>query len=266
MVQYITNGEDAGKAHQIILGYWGIRGLAQPIRYLLVCAGVPFHEVRYGVHEDGTLMTRQEEEVDWQTVKSKLEEDDEIAFPNLPYLIDKTNNAGKTVKLTQSNAILQYLARRYGFYGSSGGKDQDTEQTEIDVLQEEAYDFRNVIVETAYTLEPAAYTVAFDKFTTHTLPKYLNRFEKYLSNRTRDKNKRCFWFVGNQLSLVDFILYELLWQMTQMVPGSIVPDGNTPNIWSFLQAFQNIPEIDAYMKSSKHYIQHPINSPWASYC
>ena len=41
MVQYITNGEDAGKAHQIILGYWGIRGLAQPIRYLLVCAGVP---------------------------------------------------------------------------------------------------------------------------------------------------------------------------------------------------------------------------------
>ena len=37
------------------LGYWDIRGLAQPIRFLLAYAKAPFSEVRIVVNQDGSL-------------------------------------------------------------------------------------------------------------------------------------------------------------------------------------------------------------------
>ena len=120
------------------LGYWDIRGLAQPIRFLLAYAKAPFSEVRIGVNQDGSLIA--DEATDWEAHKHSLG----VAFPNLPYLIDKS---GPTeVRLTQSNAVLRYLARRFDLYG-----DSEAEQITIDVLQEEAYDFRNHIVKAVYT-------------------------------------------------------------------------------------------------------------------
>ena len=122
---------------EITLGYWGIRGLGQPIRFLLVSAGVPFSEVRLGVLQDGTLLNENEEDEDWDNVRSTLG----MPFPNLPYLID--NRGGSLVSLSQSNAILRYLARGFDFYG-----DSYKERSEIDVLQDEAYDFRKEIIDT----------------------------------------------------------------------------------------------------------------------
>lgn len=234
------------KTAQITLGYWGIRGLAQPIRFLLVCAEVPFSEVRLGVHQNGTLMTKEDEDKDWETVRSTLD----TPFPNLPFLINP--NANPPVQLTQSNAILRYLARRYGFYG-----DNDAEQTRIDVLQDEAYDFRNEIIKTAYTLGDA-YAEAYGEFTDHALPKYLKRFERYLTSKENPS-----FFVGTRLSLVDFILYELLWQTALMVPQSISAT-SSPTLFAFIKHFESIPQIAAYSQSD-HYITHPINSPWASF-
>jgi len=230
----------------ITLGYWGIRGLGQPIRFLLVCAGVPFSEVRLGVLQDGTLLNKNEEDQDWASVRSTLT----MPFPNLPYLIDSSGST--PLQLTQSNAILRYLARRLNFYG-----DSESERIEIDVLQDEAYDFRNEIIKTAYTLGEE-YTNVYDHFSTHTLPRYLNSFDSYLAAR-KDKN----FFVGSRLSLVDFVLYELIWQMTLMVPNSIT-DVNCPTLFSYINAFEAIPQIAAY-KQCENYIERPINSPWASF-
>jgi len=230
----------------ITLGYWGIRGLAQPIRFLLVAADVPFSEVRLGVLQDGTILDESHEDEDWNDVKSQLT----MPFPNLPYLID--NSGTTTVNLSQSNAILRYLARRFDFYG-----DSEADRIQIDMLQDEAYDFRNKIIDTAYILGDD-YTGAFQQFKIDTLPHYLDSFESYLINRD---NKNC--FVGGRLCLVDFILYELFWQMTLMVPGSIL-DNNRPTLYAFINAFEKEPKIANY-KKSKNYIEHPINSPWASF-
>jgi len=230
----------------ITLGYWGIRGLAQPIRFLLVCADVSFSEIRLGVLQDGTLLNKDEEDKDWANVRSTLT----VPFQNLPYLIDSRGNT--TVTLTQSNAILRYLARQLDFYG-----DSESERTEIDVLQDEAYDFRNEIIQTAYTLGEE-YSNLYEHFSTHTLPRYLNSFENYLATR-EDKN----FFVGRRLSLVDFVLYELLWQMTLMVPHSITGSCR-PSLFAYIKAFEKIPQIAAY-RISDNYIEHPINSPWASF-
>jgi len=230
----------------ITLGYWGIRGLGQPIRFLLVSADVPFSEIRLGVLQDGTLLNENKEGLDWGSVRETLD----MPFPNLPYLID--NSEQPPIKLSQSNAILRYLARRFDFYG-----DSESDRVAIDVLQDEAYDFRNEIIDTAYTLGES-YKAKFENFSTDALPRYLDGFENYLARC--DFNN---FFVGNRLSLVDFILYELFWQMTTMVPNSIT-DSNRPRLFAFIEAFEQEPRVADYM-NSENYIERPINSPWASF-
>jgi len=230
----------------ITLGYWGIRGLAQPIRSLLVFADVRFSEVRLGVFQDGALMNRVDEDEDWERIRSTLD----MPFPNLPYLIDTTPDT--PVKLSQSNAILRYLARRFGYYGSS-----DPDRIEIDVLQDEAYDFRNEIVKTAYTLGDD-YDEAYENFVITTLPVYLGRFESYLEKREIPK-----YFVGDRLSLVDFVLHELLWQITIMVPQAITKSMR-PVLYEFIRHFESMPQYIAYQQSD-NYIRRPVNSPWASF-
>lgn len=239
MVQRI---EQAGAEFE--LGYWAIRGLGQPIRFLLAHAEVAFSEVRLGVNQDGSIVA--DESHDWATHKDTLS----VPFPNLPYLIDSSGPA--EVRLTQSNAVMRYLARRFDYYG-----DTASDQICIDVLQDEAYDLRNSIVETVYTLG-AEYKAVFDEFTSTAVPRYLDGFESYLSNRGIHTH-----FVGARISLVDFILYELVWQVSIMVLGSVT-DTHRPSLQRFIEAFAKIPQIGGYMARSD-YIDRPINSPWASF-
>ena len=229
---------------ELELGYWAIRGLGQPIRFLLAHAEVAFSEVRLGVNQDGSGVT--DESHDWEAHKGTLS----MPFPNLPYLID---SSGPTkIQLTQSNAVMRYLARHFDYYG-----DTESDQIWIDILQDEAYDFRNLIISTAYTLG-AEYQVAFNEFTSTAVPRYLDGFENYLSNRGIHTH-----FVGSRISLVDFILYELIWQVSIMVPGSVT-NIHRVSLWAFIEVFEKIPQIAAYMASSD-YIDRPINSPWASF-
>ncbi len=226
------------------LGYWAIRGLAQPIRFLLAHAGVPFSEVRIGLNQDGSISA--DESADWASHKQTLE----MAFPNLPYMVDKS---GPTeIRLTQSNAVLRYLARRFDFYG-----DNEAEQTSIDVLQDEAYDFRNCIVDVAYTLGDD-YPAAFAEFSASAIPRYLDGFERYLAQQENSS-----YFVGKRTSLVDFVLYELIWQASIMVPGS-VSETNRPTLFAFLETFAKHPAIATYM-ASEEYIERPVNMPYASF-
>ena len=229
---------------ELELGYWAIRGLGQPIRFLLAHAEVAFSEVRLGVNQDGSGVA--DESHDWEAHKNTLS----MPFPNLPYLID---SSGPTkIQLTQSNAVMRYLARRFDYYGDTG-----TDQIWIDILQDEAYDFRNLIISTAYTLG-TEYQVAFNEFTSKAVPRYLDGFENYLSNRGIHTH-----FVGSRISLVDFILYELIWQVSIMVPGSVT-NIHRVSLWAFIEVFEKIPQIATYMASSD-YIDRPINSPWASF-
>ena len=97
---------------KIELGYWAIRGLGQPIRFLLAFVGVPVSEVRLGANPDGTLITdKSMESADWDGHRNEIE----FPFPNLPYLID--NSGPDEIRLTQSNAILRHLGRQWDLDG-----------------------------------------------------------------------------------------------------------------------------------------------------
>lgn len=80
------------------LGYWGVRGLGQFLRNLLVYKGVQFEDRQY---KFGTAPDF--DRSDWLKEKFNLG----LPFPNLPYYIDGD------VKLTQSLAILRYLGRKH---------------------------------------------------------------------------------------------------------------------------------------------------------
>ena len=242
MVQYLRNPNA-----EFELGYWAIRGLAQPIRFLFAYRDVPFAEVRLGVRPDGTLMDRDEESRDWAGHRKDID----FPFPNLPYLIDRTGSG--EIRLTQSNAILRHLGRRFDLYGADG-----RDHALIDVLLDEAYDYRNWIIDTCY-VDKEDYLVTHQEFVRTAIPRYLDGFERYLDGAGGNSH-----FVDSGISIVDFVLYELLWQTTQMVPGSI-SDDRRPALHAFIRSMAVIPTISRYM-SSDNYIERPINSPWAAFC
>jgi len=158
-------------AAKIELGYWAIRGLGQPIRFLLAFTEVPFSEVRLGANPDGTLITdKSDQSADWDEHKKTIE----FPFPNLPYLIDKSGP--NVVRLTQSNAVIRYLGRRFDLYG-----DCESDRAAIDVLQDEAYDFRNWIIKTTY-VETTEYPKTLAEFIATAIPRYVDRFEQYLQS------------------------------------------------------------------------------------
>ena len=77
------------------LGYWAIRGLAHPIRYLLEYTKTPYEDKHY-TQGDAPDFSRQ----DWLDVKPTID----VPFVNLPYYIDEN------VKLSQSMAIIRYIS------------------------------------------------------------------------------------------------------------------------------------------------------------
>ena len=56
-------------------------------------------------------------------------------FPNLPYLIDGD------LKMTQSNAIIRHLGRKFGLTGASV-----EEMAKVDIILEEGMDFRCLLL------------------------------------------------------------------------------------------------------------------------
>merc|ERR1711872_592073 len=97
-----------------VLCYWDIRGLAQPIRLLLTYTGTDF--------EDKMLSCGPAPGFDkscWFDNKYSLGLD----FPNLPYYIDGD------IKITQSNAILRYIARKNDLVGKN-----ETEKAMVDMM------------------------------------------------------------------------------------------------------------------------------------
>lgn len=72
------------------LGYWGIRGIVQPIRFLLAYLGIQFTDKRYITGDEWFIRDKNNLGLD---------------FPNIPYYIDNE------IRLTESSAIPVYLIK-----------------------------------------------------------------------------------------------------------------------------------------------------------
>ncbi|RMX56694.1 hypothetical protein pdam_00015777 [Pocillopora damicornis] len=87
-----------------ILGYWNVRGIAEPIRYLMAYTGTKCEYCDYVTGDAPDY-----DKSGWFSVKETLG----LPFPNLPYYIDGD------VKLTQTTAIIRHIARKHNLCGTS---------------------------------------------------------------------------------------------------------------------------------------------------
>lgn len=155
-----------------VLGYWGIRGLAQPVRLLLAYTEVEYEDTRY---------TEREKWFDQDKLNLGLE------VPNLPYYIDDH------VKLTQSLSIMRYIAHKHGLAG-----DTPDAVARADMFSQDLMDLRA-------NLSRAAYSADFEKLKPahlETLQTKLKQYEAVLQGSA--------WLLGDKLSYADFVAYEHL--------------------------------------------------------
>jgi glutathione S-transferase len=227
--------EQQGKKPE--LGYWAIRGLAQPIRLLLAYAGAEFEDKRYVCGGAETNYDRSQ----WNNVKNSLGLD----FPNLPYWVEYHPTSGEpTLRITQSNAILRHLARKYNLMGQTL-----EQQAVVDMLLEQAMDFRNSAVNLFYG----------PRFEERLQP-YLNNLKDVLAGLEKYLGDKKF-FAGDQLTVADFPYYELIDQHRILRPDCL---DECPKIRAFLDRFEELRPIAAYMKSSQ-FLARPINNPQAHF-
>jgi len=211
------------------LAYWKIRGLAQPLRLILGYTKTDFEDKTYEIGDGPTFDTSS-----WTSVKDSLGLD----FPNLPYYIDGD------VKITQSNAILRYLGRKFHLDGET-----DEEKRRVDLMENQAMDFRNGFVRVCYNPN-------FDNLVTDykkNIVKMLKQFDEFLGDRK--------FFAGEKVTMVDFVMYELLDQHKELDASLLEP---YENLLAFLKRFEEIPEIAEFQKSEKCF-KGPINNKPAKF-
>uniref|UniRef100_A0A672UXA4 Glutathione S-transferase n=1 Tax=Strigops habroptila TaxID=2489341 RepID=A0A672UXA4_STRHB len=238
-----------------VLGYWDIRGLAHAIRLLLEYTETPYEDKLYSCGEAPDYDKSQ-----WINEKEKLGLD----FPNLPYFIDGN------VKLTQSNAILRYIARKHNMCGET-----EEEMLRLDMLENHIMDFRMSLVMVCYNPD-------FEKLKPgylEQLPGKLKLFSNFLGDRK--------WFVGEkvplgprrvamgagggglsslcphcpQLTFVDFLMFDVLDQNRIFEPKCLEP---FKNLKDFMDRFGALEKVAAYMKSSR-FLKMAINNKMAKW-
>lgn len=216
------------------LGYWNIRGLAQSSRFLLEYLNIPYIDELYV--QAGPNAPIPFDKSCWFNVKQQLPLD----FPNLPYLIDND------LKLTQSQCILRHIARKKPELNLLGNNVND--MAKVDMLLGEISDKKGKMVTLQYEFGLNDVGLDFIKGDdSDDLKFHLKQFENYLQN-----NQNHNYFVGNNITIVDFFMYEYL---TQAFYYSQSIGLNYRELYPLLNnyciQFENLPSIKNYLNSEK---------------
>ncbi len=169
----------------------------------------------------------------------------DLDFPNLPFLLEEQEDGATTLRLTQSTTILRHVGRKYGLYGVTL-----EEQARCDLVLDTAYDFKSVLVSTAYSRNRME---MIEDLATKSIPHYFGQFEALLM-RAHNKSK---WFASaTNLTIADFFVFEMIDQSRIMVPTAL---DAYPLLSAFIARFLALPPVQAYRKSA-HFIERPINN------
>ncbi|XP_013400595.1 glutathione S-transferase Mu 1 [Lingula anatina] len=215
----------------LIIGYWNIRGFAQPIKLLLSYVGREFETKQYCLGPAPTYSNKA-----WKSVKYSLG----LPFPNLPYLIDGD------VKIVQSHAILKYFGRQHNLCGTT-----EEERIRMDIMEHQLEDTLNAHISVCYStyFGHGKHEDRKAEYLKH-LPYTLRQYSEFLADHP--------WFAGENITFVDFIAYDLFDIHRVFSPGCL--DGYK-NIADYMEKFEELPAIEKYMHSGK-FLRRPIyNKP-----
>lgn len=239
----------------IELGYWGIRGLAAPLRMMLMYRNSTFLNKSYDVEEknskDGFDVSA------WFQVKDSYREHNPLI--NLPYISDELSD-GSTIVITQSIACAMYLARKLSFAGRN-----DVELAQIEQLLCQYMDLRNDIVEFCYR---TAGSVSAEKLLANISKKnsHLYKFNSWLEKKYSNTNQEVLFFVGTEVSAADFHIWEMLDQVDAMAKYYKISNEillEYPLLKKFHEAFRQLSENQKYFSSVL--AELPINNLMAHF-
>jgi glutathione S-transferase len=207
------------------LGYWNIRGLAQPIRLLLAYSGTEYEDKRYNVGPAPDF-----DRSEWLNDKQNLGLD----FPNLPYYLDGD------VKLTQSVAILRHIARKNKLDGKN-----EQEKLRVELVEQQLVDNNMALARICY--DPNFETLKVDYL--NNLPQTLESLSKFLGDRP--------FLAGDNVTYVDFMAYELLDKINLLATEVLA---KYDNLKKYVLRVEALPQVAKYLKTAP---KVPLNGPMA---
>lgn len=190
---------------------------------LLHYCGVAFNDVAYEQH-GAPQFSRHE----WLSVKPTLP----LAFPNLPYFIDGD------VRLTQSTAILNYVAKRHGARCDRLHLPHGlVQEAEYDMLLHTLIDFADAIAAVSYSPN---YEALLPDFRAQTLPDWLARWALFLGTKL--------FLLGSadKPSPIDFHLFDLLDRLLAQTPTCLAAH---PTLTHFHARVKALPGLQSYFAS-----------------
>ena len=212
------------------LCYWDLRGLGEVCRYLL-----RFSETKW---EDDRMEISAENGQKWHSEKSSMDMD----LPNLPYLIDGD------IKVTQSVAIVRYLARKFGLV--PGKLERDIVRCEM--AEQEIMDFHKAFATLCYRPQE---DFEKNKPSYHaTLDLKLAAFDKFVGEGP--------FIMGDKLTYVDFMVYEYMSQVRKLSPDNVAKAGNVVRL---MENFEKLPTLNKFFDSGEHQKEQFINAPYATF-
>ncbi|XP_036622239.1 glutathione S-transferase alpha-4-like [Trichosurus vulpecula] len=193
------------------LYYFNGRGRMESIRWLLAAAGVEFEEV--------ILETREQ--------YLKLVEDGSLLFQQVPLVeIDG-------MKLTQSRAILSYLAAKYNLYG------KDLKETALINMYTDGISDLMVLTMGCYSKPPEEKEKEIKFILEKAKNRYFPVFEKVLKNPGQD------YLVGNKFSWADIHLLEVILMVEELCATVL---SEFPLLQAFKTRISNIPTIKKFLQ------------------
>ncbi|XP_016009346.1 glutathione S-transferase A4 [Rousettus aegyptiacus] len=208
------------------LYYFRGRGRMESIRWLLAAAGVEF--------EEEFLETREQYE--------KLQKDGRLLFGQVPLVeIDG-------MMLTQTRAILSYLAAKYNLYG------KDLKETvRIDMYTDGTQDLMMMILQTPFS-PPEEREENFALIVKKAKTRYFPVFEKILKDHGED------FLVGNKFSWADIQLLEAILNVEEL-NADVLSD--FPLLKAFKTRISNISTIKKFLQpgsqrkppADSHYVE-----------
>ena len=128
----------------ITIGYWSTKGLGSVCRQVVIYAGEKLISKNYKLQPKIENDNVSFDGSDW-TNKDKIELKKRNSLINLPYM-EIIDDEGQRHLISQSNACLLYLGRKFKMLGSN-----EVEQTRCEQLLLETNDLRGIITSFAYT-------------------------------------------------------------------------------------------------------------------
>ncbi len=195
------------------LHYFKGRGRAETTRWMLAVSQINFENVAIETPE----------------ALAALRATGKLPFDQMPLLeIDGLN-------LSQSSAMIRYLARRGGYYGET-----DADALWCDMIAGAVADFAETAMQAAFQPNVEA-----------AVESLMGRFEKFgpVFEARLAENDTGFC-VGASLTFADIVLAESLTGYLEWVPGLLA---DTSRLAALHGQVLDLPGIDAYLNSAQHY-------------